>query len=170
MASRYSQEYFFQHSLMNISFRNLNEIIHPNAENIPDYIRHFASAVFVNGGFWSDDANILRELQLEAHRSDYIESYISYINMQRTTYNLVTRGNFLLFLKFICQFIYTYVTNVAMHLKMKLTFSLNSQLAYFRTNFCTKLLPVTHCHVCTNFFSLIYTRHKTNHVHNIYLY
>ena len=35
MASRYSQEYFFQHSLMNISFTDLNEIIHPNAGSIP---------------------------------------------------------------------------------------------------------------------------------------
>ena len=46
MASRYSREYSFQHTLMNVSFRNLNEIIHPNAENIPEYIRHYASAIF----------------------------------------------------------------------------------------------------------------------------
>ena len=51
MASRYTQEYFFQHTLMNISFGNLNEIIHPNAENIPEYICHFASAAFVNADF-----------------------------------------------------------------------------------------------------------------------
>ena len=122
MASRYTQEYFFQHSLMNISFRNLNEIIHPNAENIPEYIRHFASAVFVNGDFWNDDANILRDLQLETHRSDYIESYISYVNMQRTTYNLVTKGKFLMFLQLICHLLHTYMTNAAMHLQMKLMF------------------------------------------------
>ena len=94
IASRYNQEYFFQHTLMNISFTNLNEIIHPNAENIPEYIRHFASAVFGNADFWNNDSKILEELQLEAHRSDYIQSYISYINMQRTTYNLVTKGKF----------------------------------------------------------------------------
>ena len=122
MASRYTQEYFFQHSLMNIKLRNLNDIIHPNAENIPEYIRHFASAVFVNGDFWNDDANILRDLQLETHRSDYIESYISYVNMQRTTYNLVTKGKFLMFLQLICQLLHTYMTNAAMHLQMKLMF------------------------------------------------
>ena len=46
MASRYSQEYFFQHCLMNIPFTDLNEIIHPRAESFPEYIRHFASALF----------------------------------------------------------------------------------------------------------------------------
>ena len=47
MASHYNQEYFFQHLFTNITLTDLNEIIHPNAENIPEYIRHFASAMFV---------------------------------------------------------------------------------------------------------------------------
>ena len=95
MASRYSQEYFFQHTLMNVSLRNLNEIIHPNAENIPDYIRHYASAMFVNKSFSNDNSKILQELQLEGHRNDYIESYMSYVEMQCTTYKLVIKGKFL---------------------------------------------------------------------------
>ena len=45
MASSYNQEYFFQHSLMNIPFTDLNEIIHPNAESILEYIWHIASAM-----------------------------------------------------------------------------------------------------------------------------
>ena len=57
MASRYSQEYFFQDTLMNVSFRNLNEVIHPNAENIAEYIHHYVSAVFVNASFWNDQSN-----------------------------------------------------------------------------------------------------------------
>ena len=64
MASRYSQEYFFQHSLMNIPFTGPNEIIHPNAESIPEYIRHFASAMFVNESFWNDSNAIIKELQI----------------------------------------------------------------------------------------------------------
>ena len=36
MASRYAQEYFFQHALMNVSFTDLNEIIHPKAEDISE--------------------------------------------------------------------------------------------------------------------------------------
>ena len=109
MASRYTQEYLFQHSLMNISFRNLNEIIHPNAENIPQYIRHFASSVFVKGDFWNNNHKILEELQLEAHRQDYIQSYISYVHMQRTTYNLVTKGKFLVLNTLIYQISYTQI-------------------------------------------------------------
>ena len=38
MTLKYNQEYFFQHTLMNVPFNNLNQIIHPNAENFPEYI------------------------------------------------------------------------------------------------------------------------------------
>ena len=92
MTSRCSQGYFFQHSLMNISFTDPNEIIHPNAESIPEYIRHFASAMFVNGLFWNNSEAITKELQIEGNTDDYINTYLSYINMLKTTYRLVTKG------------------------------------------------------------------------------
>ena len=76
MASRYTQEYFFQHTLMNVSFTDLNEIIHPNAEDIPGYIGHYASAMFVNDSFWNDSNKVLEELKMERHRQDYIDSYM----------------------------------------------------------------------------------------------
>ena len=59
---------------MNVSFRNLNEIIHTNAENIPEYIRHYASDVFVNGSFWNDRSKIFNEIQNEGNHNDYINS------------------------------------------------------------------------------------------------
>lgn len=92
MTLKYNQEYFFQHTLMNVPFNNLNQIIHPNAENFPEYIRHYASAVFVNGPFWNDSSKIMEELYLEGHRQDYINSFMSYMRMLATTYNLVTKG------------------------------------------------------------------------------
>ena len=61
------------------------------------YIRHYASAIFVNECFWNEPAKILDELKLEGHHSDYIQSYMSFVDMQRTTYNLVTKGKFLKF-------------------------------------------------------------------------
>ena len=97
---------------MNISFRNLNEVIQPNAKNIPEHIRHFASAVFVNGKFWNNDNKILEELQLKPHRQGYIQSYIGYINMQRTTYNLVTKGKFLISNTFDTIFSYTQICQI----------------------------------------------------------
>ena len=100
MASRYSQEYFFQHSLMNMSFTDPNEIIHPNAESIPEYIRHFASAMFVNESFWNNSNAITEELQMERNTYNYISTYLSYINMLQTTYNLVTKGKISFFLVF----------------------------------------------------------------------
>ena len=72
MASRYTQEYFFQPTLMNVSFRNLNEIIHLNAEKIPEYIRHYASAAFVNATFYNEPTKIMDEMKIEGHRTDYI--------------------------------------------------------------------------------------------------
>ena len=54
MASRYTQEYIFHIIFMNVLFRNLSKIVHPNAENTPEYIRYYTSATFVNGFFWND--------------------------------------------------------------------------------------------------------------------
>ena len=89
MASRYSQEYLFQHTLMNVSFRN------PNGENIREYIHHYASAVFVNVSFWNDQSKILSEIQYEGNHEDYINSYMNFVDMQQVSYNLVTKGKFL---------------------------------------------------------------------------
>ena len=94
MASRYVYEYFFQHTLMNVSFRKLNEIIHLNAGNIPEYIRHYASAAFVNGDFWNDLSKIEENMKFKAYHTDYILSYMNYVKMQCTIYNLVTKGKF----------------------------------------------------------------------------
>ena len=94
MGSRYSQEYFFQHSLMNIPFTDLNEIIHPNAESIPEHIRHFASAIYVNESFWNNPNAVTQELQMEANSNDYISTYLSYISMLQATYKLVTKGKY----------------------------------------------------------------------------
>ena len=95
MASTYTQEYFFQHILMNVSFRNLNEIIYPSAENIPEHIPHYASAIFVHRSFWNDCSKVLDDIKLEGHHNDYIQFYMNFLNMQRQTYNLVTKDKFL---------------------------------------------------------------------------
>ena len=95
MASRYIQKYFFQHTLMNVSFTDLNEIIHPQAEDVPEYIRHYASAVFVNSSFWHDLKKVEDDMKMEGHRQDYISSYMSYVQMLATTYRLVIKGKLL---------------------------------------------------------------------------
>ena len=79
---------------MNVSFRNLNEIIHLNAKNIPEYICHYASATFVNGAFWNDSSKIEEDMTFEGHHTDYILSHMNYVKMQCTTCNLVTKGKF----------------------------------------------------------------------------
>ena len=92
MKSRYNQEYFFQHSLMNIPFANLNDISHLNVENIPETLHHFASIMFVNGCYWNDMAKVQHDLEIECHRSDYILTYLSYISMLKASYDLSSRA------------------------------------------------------------------------------
>ena len=95
MTSRYAQECFFQHALMNVSFTDLNEIIHPKAEDISEYIRHYASAVFVNSSFWDDSKKVEDDMKMEEHSQDYISSYMSYLQMLGINYRLVIKGKLL---------------------------------------------------------------------------
>ena len=81
---------------MNVSFMDLNEITHPKAEDISEYIRHYASAIFVNDSFWNDSNKVLEELKMEGHRQDCIDSYMSYAEMLRITYSLVIKGKLFL--------------------------------------------------------------------------
>ena len=92
MASRYNSIYFFQHSLMNLPFLNINNIIHPNAEKIPFSLLHFASAMYYNSQYWEDKRSVRQDMGLESHYIDYIESYISYLSMMHTIYALFTEG------------------------------------------------------------------------------
>ena len=113
MASHYNQEYFFQHLFTNITLTDLNEIIHPNAENIPEYIRHFASAMFVKKSFWHNSNAIIKELQLEGNLDDYIHTYIRYVNMLQTRYNLVIRSK--IFFAFFSNILFIYIDICTYH-------------------------------------------------------
>ena len=113
MASHYIQEYFFQHLSMNITLTDLNEIIHPNAENIPEYIRHFASAIFVKKSFWHNSNAIIKDLQLEGNLDDYIHTYIRYVNMLQTRYNLVIRSK--IFFAFFSNILFIYIDICTYH-------------------------------------------------------
>ena len=80
---------------MNVSFTDLYEIIHPKAEDIPEYIRHYASAVFVNSLFWDDSKKVADGMKMVGHSQDYISSYMSYLQMPGTNYRLVIKGKLL---------------------------------------------------------------------------
>ena len=49
----------------------------------------------LNGSFWNDSNRVLDELKMKGNCSDYINSYMSYIEMQRATFRLVIKGEFL---------------------------------------------------------------------------
>ena len=58
-----------------------------------EYIRHYASAVFVNSSFWDDSKKVKDDLKMEGHTQDYIGSYMSYVQMLGTTCRLVIKCN-----------------------------------------------------------------------------
>ena len=64
-------------------------------EDIPEYIRHYTSAMFVNPSFQDDMNKVQDDLTMEGHSEDYIRSYMSHIQRNRTTYRLITKGKFL---------------------------------------------------------------------------
>ena len=67
---------------------------------------------FVNNSFWKNVNAITHELQVEGNSDDYINSYLSYINMLRTTDDLVTQGKrlFCFFSFTMCEYIYIYIS------------------------------------------------------------
>ena len=79
MASRYTQEYFSQHTFMNVFFTDLNEIINPLAEDISEYTWYYASAIFVNCSFWDDSKKVEDNMEMERHSQDYISWYMNYV-------------------------------------------------------------------------------------------
>ena len=86
---------------MIISFIDLDEIIHPNAESIPEYILHFSCAIFVSESFWNNPNTITKELQMEGASDNYINTYLSYTTTMQTRYNLVRKGKISFFLSFL---------------------------------------------------------------------
>ena len=69
---------------MNLPFTDLNQIIHPNAEDIPEYIWHLQMACL--SSYWCNSSAIMKELQREGHTDDYVNTYLSYVNMQQANH------------------------------------------------------------------------------------
>ena len=89
---RNNKDYLCQHSLMNIQFTNLNDIIYPKAGIIPEYLHRFASAMFTNNKYWNNPVKVKHDLKMKCYRADYINTYLSYINMMKSIYNLYSKG------------------------------------------------------------------------------
>ena len=89
---RNNKDCLCQHSLMNIQFTNLYDITHPKAGIIPEYLHRFASAMFTNNKYWNNLVKVKHDLEMKCYRADYINTYLSYINMTKSSYNLYSKG------------------------------------------------------------------------------
>ena len=89
---RNNKDCLCQHSLMNIQFTNLYDITHPKAGIIPEYLHRFASAMFTKNKYWNNLVKVKHDLEMKCYRADYINTYLSYINMTKSSYNLYSKG------------------------------------------------------------------------------
>ena len=89
---RNNKDCLCQHSLMNIQFTNLYDITHPKAGIIPEYLHRFASAMFTNNKYWNNLVKVKHDLEMKCYRADYINTYLSFINMTKSSYNLYSKG------------------------------------------------------------------------------
>ena len=85
--------------------------------------------MFVNGSFWDDQTKVIQELEMEGHWQDYIDSYMSYMKMLKSTCNLVTKGKtFFLTRTYklvisICSFVFLHCTYSIFNIVGTITFS-----------------------------------------------
>jgi len=90
----FHSQYPFQHSLMQFPFTDLNQLLHPRSEEIPEHLRYIASAVHCNPAFWEDDDCIKDFLIKEGNRDSFVSSVLSYFKSIRTSLSLYFEGRF----------------------------------------------------------------------------
>lgn len=81
--------YFWQHTVMNIPFRKINDLKHPQVDRMPDMIQTFACAMHTNNQFWNDDQQLLQLMAIEGNKEYYGPTFVSFVTGYRYLYDLV---------------------------------------------------------------------------------
>lgn len=84
MTLTHTHKDFFQHTLINILFTDLNEILHQQPQKVSQYISHDASAVLVYDSFWRAKT---RQWINRKWRETFRESHILAMNFIFTMQN-----------------------------------------------------------------------------------
>jgi hypothetical protein len=75
--SRYNDKYCGQWVLMNIPFRNLDDLWRDELNLVPDHLRYQALALLHRPAFWREPAAIRADLELQAFREHHIRNVLA---------------------------------------------------------------------------------------------
>jgi len=84
----------FQHSLLHVPFAELNDIIPPDAENLPELLRHYAGAVHCNPALWLDRTALREYLVTLGNRAHYVDTVLSFYKSLEACLLLHHNGRF----------------------------------------------------------------------------
>lgn len=82
----FQQLYFWQHTLMNVPFRSVNNL--KVSRNIPEYLKLFVYAINANGSFWHNTELVKSYLEKDGHRNYYVNNFINYLQGMFNTLTL----------------------------------------------------------------------------------
>ena len=92
--SYFNPIYPFHHSVCNVPFRSVDDLLLPANTELPEYLRYFASALAINTEFWSSDQAIIDHLLREGNREHFANTVLLYIISQRTCLDFHRNGLF----------------------------------------------------------------------------
>ena len=75
--SRYNDRYYGQWVLMNVPFKNIQDLKRPELDLVPDHLYYQALAFLHRPEHWTNEAAIREELELEAFREHHIRNIVA---------------------------------------------------------------------------------------------
>ena len=59
--------------------RNVQELLHPNHNDLPSQIRHFAAAWMYRPELWQNLGQIQYEFTVKGNKAHYVETFVEYV-------------------------------------------------------------------------------------------
>ena len=86
--SLYSDEYFFQHLLLNHLHRHLSDLRHRDHEILPHVIKFFSSAVSLQPSLWTNIRAVADKLEMMGNKDSYVATATCHVSSLHDTLNL----------------------------------------------------------------------------------
>lgn len=77
MYAHTNDRHYGQWLLLNVPFRNIDELWHPQADRLPENLKYLGLCVLHRRRFWRDPQRIRAELEKEARRETYIQNTLA---------------------------------------------------------------------------------------------
>ena len=86
--SIYNNHFFFQHTLMNVAFSSLDQIRHPNHDDLLEDLRYFAAALIKLPDLWTNDDAIREFFRQLGNKEYYVSNVVNMVHSIRQLYHL----------------------------------------------------------------------------------